>query len=227
MKILNGKGNIEDIQVYVGNKITGEIIFTPPPSNEVPILMEEFLAWLNSEKSSKLHPVIIAGISHYEFVRIHPFVDGNGRCARALATLILYIHEFDIKRFFTLDDYYDSDRIAYYSALKSVNQKTLDLTQWLEYFLEGVRVSILRVKERVLQLSLERQKQRDKGQIALTERQMKIVEFIQRNGQISSGDIQKTFKISRQAAYKEIKKLIEQDIIERRGSGKAIYYVLK
>jgi len=106
LKILNGKGNIEDIQVYVGNKITGEIIFTPPPSNEVPILMEEFLTWLNSEKSSKLHPVIIAGISHYEFVRIHPFVDGNGRCARALATLILYIHEFDIKRFFTLDDYY-------------------------------------------------------------------------------------------------------------------------
>ena len=140
MIILNGKGNIEDIQVYVGNKITGEIIFTPPPSNEVPILMEEFLAWLNSKKSSKLHPVIIAGISHYEFVRIHPFVDGNGRCARALATLILYIHDFDIKRFFTLDGYYDSDRIAYYSALKSVNQKTLDLTQWLEYFLEGVRV---------------------------------------------------------------------------------------
>jgi len=101
------------------------------------------------------------------------------------------------------------------------------LTQWLEYFLEGVRVSILRVKEKVLQLSLERQKQREKGQIALTERQMKIVEFIQRNGQISSGDIQKTFKLSRQAAYKEIKKLIELDIIERRGSGKAIYYVLK
>ena len=222
-----GEGKYREIQVYVGNKITGEIIFTPPPSKEVPILMEEFLMWLNSEESPKLHPVIIAGISHYEFVRIHPFVDGNGRCARALATLILYIHEFDIKRFFTLDDYYDSDRIAYYSALKSVNQKTLDLTQWLEYFLEGVRVSILRVKEKVLQLSLERQKQREKGQIALTERQMKIIELIQKNGQISSGDIQKTFKISRQAAYKEIKKLIEQDIIERRGSGKAIYYVLK
>ena len=221
------EGKYREVQVYVGNKITGEIIFTPPSPKEVPILMEEFLMWLNSEESPKLHPVIIAGISHYEFVRIHPFVDGNGRCARALATLILYIHEFDIKRFFALDDYYDSDRIAYYSALKSVNQKTLDLTQWPEYFLEGVRVSILRVKEKVLQLSLERQKQREKGQIALTERQMKIIELIQKNGQISSGDIQKTFKISRQAAYKEIKKLIELDIIERRGSGKAIYYVLK
>jgi len=136
-----GEGKYREIQVYVGNKITGEIIFTPPSPKEVPILMKEFLAWLNSEKSSKLHPVIMAGISHYEFVRIHPFVDGNG------------------------------------------------INQWLEYFTEGVRVSILRVKEKVLQLSLERQKQREKGQIALTERQMKIVEFIQRNGQISSGDI--------------------------------------
>ncbi len=77
--------------MYVGNKITGEIIFTSPPSpKEVSILMEEFLTWLNSEKSSKLHPVIIAGISYYEFVRIHPFVDGNGRCARALATLLYF-----------------------------------------------------------------------------------------------------------------------------------------
>jgi len=221
------EGKYRRIQVYVGNKITGEIIFTPPPSKEVPILMKEFLEWLNSKESSKLHPVLVAGISHYEFVRIHPFVDGNGRCARALATLILYIREFDIKRFFTLDDYYDSDRIAYYSALKSVNQKTFDLTQWLEYFTEGVRVSILRVEEKVLQLSLERQKQREKGQIALTERQMKIIEFIQRNGRITSGDIQKTFNISRQAVHKEIKKLLELEIIEQKGSGRRIFYVLK
>ena len=100
------------------------------------------------------------------------------------------------------------------------------MTQWLEYFTEGVGVSILRVKKRFYNSPLKG-KNRERGQIALTERQMKIVEFIQRNGQISSGDIQKTFKISRQAAYKEIKKLIELDIIERRGSGKAIYYVPK
>jgi len=154
-------------------------------------------------------------------------VNGKGRTAKVLATLILCIREFDIKRFFALDDYYDSDRRAYYSALKSVNQKTLDLTQWLEYFTEGVKVSILRVRERVLQLSIEKRKQKKRGQIALTERQMKIIEFIQRNGKITSGDIQRTFGISRQAAHKEIKKLIELEIIEQKGSGKVVYYVLK
>lgn len=120
--------------------------------------MKEFVSWLNSNDFFELHPVLIAGISHYEFVRIHPFVDGNGRTARALATLILYLREFDIKRFFALDDYYDSDRTAYYTALKSVNQKTLDLTNWLEYFTDGVLISISRVKEKVLRLSIERKK---------------------------------------------------------------------
>lgn len=56
---------------------------------------------------------------------------------------------------------------------------------------------------------------------------MKILEYIQRNGRITSGEIQKMFKISRQAAYKEIKKLISIDVIEAKGSGKAIYYIIK
>jgi len=221
------EGKYRKIQVYVGNRITGEIIFMPPPPEEVPSLMKNFIKWLNSEEALKLHPVLVAGISHYELVRIHPFVDGNGRTARALATLILYIKGFDIKRFFSLDDYYDSDRGAYYSALKSVKQNTLDLTQWLEYFTEGVKISILRVKEKVLQLSIEGKKRKEKGQIALTERQMKIIEFIQKNGRIASSDIQKMFKISRQAAHKEIKKLLELEIIESKGSGKNVFYVFK
>jgi Fic family protein len=221
------EGTYRKIQVYVANRITGEIIFTPPPPDKVSQLVKKFLNWLNSENSFQLHPVLVAGISHYELVRIHPFVDGNGRTARALATLILYIREFDIKRFFALDDYYDSDRRAYYSALKSVDQETLDLTHWLEYFTEGVKVCISRVKEKVLQLSLEGKRRREKGQIALTERQMKIIEFIHRNGRITSGDIQKMFNISRPAAYKIIKKLRELEVIEQKGAGKEIYYVLK
>ena len=83
--------------------------------------MKKFVKWLNSKDASKLNPVLAAGISHYEFVRIHPFIDGNGRSARALASLILYLRGFDTKRFFALDDYYDSDRQSYYKALQSVD----------------------------------------------------------------------------------------------------------
>lgn len=220
------EGKYRRIQVYVGSRITGEVIFMPPHPEEVPALMKNFIVWLNSEEALKLHPVLVAGISHYELVRIHPFVDGNGRTARALATLILYIREFDIKRFFVLDDYYDSDRNAYYNALKSVDQNTLDLTRWLEYFTEGVKISILGVKEKVLQLSIEKGRQKKKGQIALTERQMKIIEFIQRDGKITAGDVADMFKITRQAALKELSKLAELEVIVLKGKGRGAHYVL-
>ena len=67
------------------------------------------MQWLNSDKARGLDPVIMAGIAHYEFVRIHPFVDGNGRTARVVAALILRLRGFDTKRFFCLDDYYDME----------------------------------------------------------------------------------------------------------------------
>lgn len=85
-----------------------------------------------SSQAQELYPVILGGISHYEFVRIHPFVDGNGRTARALSTLILYFKGFDTKRFFALDDYYNEERGRYYGALQTVDPKTLDTTKWLE-----------------------------------------------------------------------------------------------
>ncbi len=221
------EGRYRELQVYVGSRITGKVVFMPPPPEDVPALMGEFIDWVDSNEAHGLDPVIVAGISHYEFVRIHPFVDGNGRTARALAALILHLREFDIKKFFALDDYYDSDRKAYYRALDSVDQRTLDLTQWLEYFTDGVLLSISKVKEKVLQLSLEKHKKETKGQVALTEKQAKIIEHIISNGRITSGEIQKAFKISRPAAYKEIKKLIELNLIEPKGTGKMIYYVIK
>lgn len=221
------EGRYRELQVYVGNRITGKVIFMPPPLEEVPELMREFIEWINSNDSYNLDPVIVAGLSHYEFVRIHPFVDGNGRTARALATLILNKREFDIKKFFALDDYYDSDRTAYYKALNSVDPETLDLTQWIEYFTDGVLLSISKIKEKVLQLSIEKHKKGARGQVALTEKQTKIIEQIISNGRITSGQIQKMLKISRQAAHKEFIKLIELDLIEQKGAGKAIYYVIK
>ncbi|MBI3377683.1 MAG: Fic family protein [Nitrospirae bacterium] len=212
--------------VIVGNRLTGEVFFRPPSNEDVPKLMKALIMWLNFSEAQVLDPVIEAGISHYEFVRIHPFIDGNGRTARVLATLILYLRGFDAKQFFCLDDYYDSDRPSYYRALQSVNQKTLDLTAWLEYFVEGVKVSIAAVKESVVRLSSERLRKAKKGQIALTERQMKIVERIIRDKKITIGDVAKEFEISRQAALKEMNKLVGLKVVSLRGKGRGAYYEL-
>lgn len=192
----------------------------PPKTEKVLQLTKALLGWINQE--IELSPVLIAGLAHYELVRIHPFVDGNGRTARALATLILYIRDFDIKRFFTLDDYYDSDRKAYYAALKSVDENNLDTTQWIEYFTDGVLISINEVKKKILSLSVKK----TGPQITLTEKQMKIVEFINQNGRITNRDLRSMFKISDESARKEINKLVDLGIIKSEGKGRGLYYVL-
>jgi Fic family protein len=212
--------------VVVANRITGEVFFRPPSNEDVPGLVRALVEWVNSIDVGTIDPIIEAGIAHYEFVRIHPFVDGNGRTARVLATLILYLRGFDTKQFFCLDDYYDSDRPAYYRALQSVDQITLDLTNWLEYFVEGVNVSTAAVKERIIRLSSERLRKTKRGQIALTERQMRIVEKINQNEKITIGDVSKEFKISRQAALKEMNKLVSLKIIELKGKGRGACYIL-
>ncbi len=219
-------GKYRNRYVVIGNRFTGEISFRPPANEEVPPLMNALVGWINSQKAEELDPVVEAGIAHYEFVRIHPFIDGNGRTARVLATLILYIRGFDAKQFFCLDDYYDSDRQAYYSILKEIDQETLDLTAWLEYFTKGVRLSIDAVKERVARLSSERLRKTKRGQIALTERQMRIIEFINQHGRIKNRDVREMFKISDRAALNEIKKLVNLKVLGSEGKGRNLSYII-
>lgn len=214
-------------QVVIGNRITGAITFRPPDTNAVPRLMKAFVLWLNSKGAWGTNPVLAAGISHYEFVRIHPFIDGNGRTARAIASLILYVRGFDTKRFFALDDYYDSDRLSYYRALQSVDSKTLDMTDWLEYFTYGVSLQIDKVREKVLSLSGDMRRKQVKGQVALTDRQMAIVERIHNYGHITNKIVREMFKLSDEGALKEIKKLLSHGVIKLEGSGRNVRYILE
>ena len=111
----------------VKNAQTGQITYTPPPAAEVPYLMEDLINWINSAEGKEIHPIIKAGIVHYELARIHPFVDGNGRVARAVATLVMFLDGYDIRRFFSLEEYFDNDPMNYYLTLQSVsNQLVLD-----------------------------------------------------------------------------------------------------
>lgn len=216
------EGQYRTTPVYVVNK-QGEIVFTPPSANFVPGEMREFIEWID-EGSGELNPVIVAGIIHFEFVRIHPFVDGNGRTGRALAALLLYLREFDIDGFFTLDDYYDYDRPAYYNALNSVDVESQDLTEWLEYFLEGFLISISGIKDQILLFSPEGT---ERKRIKLSEKQMKIIEYIHLNGQINNFETQKLLNISRQGAYKNLRSLMDMDLVEKKGGSRSTYYVLK
>ncbi len=222
-------GAFRDRQVYVGKRMFDgtqfkEVVeYMPPSTKDVPRLTKDFLEWLNSEKIKDINPVILAGIVHYEIARIHPFIDGNGRTARLLASLILYKSGFDHRRFFVLDDYYDGNRPFYYAALKEVSKRKGDLTGWLEYFTGGVLHSVERVKSIIEKLGFT-QKLEEAEQIELTEKQIKILETIREKSRITNKDLREMFKISRQAILKEISKLIDAGLIQLVGKGRGAYY---
>jgi len=219
-----GKYRYGNKYVIVGNKHTGEITFKPPPTKEVPALMNNLIKWLNQDHKN-INPVIQAGVIHYEFVRIHPFIDGNGRTSRALATLILIRRGFDTKRFFALDDFYNSNRPRYYKILKKIDPETLDLTEWLDYFCEGVAVSIKAVKDKIMLLTGGKS---GKGkQLVIDDRQIKIVEYIKKQGKTTNKEIQDLLNTSNKTAYNLLINLLDAGVIKKVGQGRATIYVLE
>ena len=82
------------------------------------------------------------------------------------------------------------------------------------------------MREEILRLSSKKLRRESKAQIALTDRQIKIIDYIQKNGRITAGDIAKMYNISRQAALKELSKLVEHEIIKLKGSGRGAHYIL-
>ena len=217
------EGKFRDTRVFIGNLHTQEINYMPPDAYKVPGLVDDLLDWLNNS-ADEMYPVIIAGILHYELVRIHPFVDGNGRTSRLMATLILSVHKFNINDYFTLDEYYNQDRQAYVDALHSAD-KNHDLTNWLEYFCGGVLYSINKVKSEVLKLAEITSKY--DNTIQLTPNEISVLTLLEEKGHIQNKDIQEMLNITPQASYKIIKKLKDKELIESRGNGRNTKYLLK
>lgn len=213
-------------QVIIRNSATGEITFKPPTSLEVPFLMKEFTYWLNGDSSKQIHTVLKAGIVHHEFVRIHPFIDGNGRVGRALATLVMLLGGYDIRRFFSLEEYFDRDAIAYYEHLQKATAG--DLTSWLEYFSFGAAVEFTRIKEKIQKLSKD-VKMKDKmggQQIFLTERQVKLIEYIQEVGYLQNKAFKTIFPdISEDSVLRDVQDLVKKNLIKKIGSTKSARYV--
>lgn len=223
-------GEYRKTQVVVKNAETGEITFRPPPAVEVPFLLGDFVDWVNKMTSDELHPTLKAGIVHYELVRIHPFLDGNGRVARAVATLVLFSEGYDIKKFFSLEEYYDREPIHYYEALQSVGKESGNLTNWLVYFTEGLAIELTRIKEKVKALSTDLKIKKSLGgqQLSLTERQIKIVEFIQEQGFLQNKAFFELFPmVSEDTVLRELKDLLKKGIVKKEGSTKGARYSLR
>lgn len=226
-------GVLRKTQVVVKNEDTGEIVFSPPSYIEVPFILEDFFEWLNSREAQEIHPVIRAGIVHYVLVSIHPFVEGNGRTVRAFSNLIMMKEGYDIRRFFALEEHFDADPLAYYESLAKVDRQSKslvdrDLTYWLEYFTSVVAIELTKIKEKVRKISIDTKLRGKIGeQVALSERQMKLVEYISESGQAVMQDLRSVLPmVSEDTILRDLGYLIEKGIIKKEGKTKAARYII-
>lgn len=217
-------------QVVIKSSITGEVAFRPPVAMSVPFQVADLVSFINSKSDYDIHPVLKSGIVHYELVRIHPFIDGNGRVARALSTLILFQEGYDIRRFFSLEEYFDSDAARYYESLQSVERNGGDLTGWLEYFTEGLAIELSKIKEKVASVSVDvKLKEKLGGKpFMMNDRQLKIVEYIQKMGYLQNQSFKSLFPmLSEDSVLLDLQALVKAGIIKKQGVTKGAKYVMK
>ena len=216
------KGQIRNVPIVVGRKNIDKQIFikhNPPFHTRVKIenAIKELLKWL---LTSEEPAILTAGIFHHEFVYLHPFEDGNGRMCRLLTALILLKKNYQINKYFVLDDYYDIDRGLYSDSLHSADlgNKTL----WLEYFTEGVKYSLqsalARVQEGLRKLAFD---------IRPSPREQQVLELINQYKEITSKDLADEFHITRQQAHNLLKSLSEKGFLDKKGATKRSFYILK
>ena len=218
--------------IYVVRRRLGlpqEIMYTGPEAKQVPKLMSDFIAWLKDSEAQEINPVIVAAIAHLEIAAIHPFNDGNGRTARALATLILYERGYDFRRLFALENYYNANRPVYYKAInagKTYAERRTDITSWLEYFVKGFKQEIDEVKNKILPLSSRNVGRKIKSQIYLTPEQLKIIDFLDQVGRINTKDVEDILSMPKRTAQLQLQKLKKIKMIKAVGKGKSTYYIV-
>lgn len=216
-------GEYRKIQNYVVNSQTKEIIYTPPPVYEVSQMMQTLVQWINEETT--IHPVLMSGIAQFQLVHIHPFLDGNGRTARLLSTLCLYRSGYDFKKLFTISEYYDRNRVNYYQAIQSVRKNDMDMTSWLEYFLQGLSTQLQEVKtlgKQVIEQALFAK------QHHLSARQNIVMEYITKHGSLAIQEFEEICPgVTRRTLQRELRELVKKEIIEVTGATSRLVYKLR
>ncbi|MEK7212216.1 MAG: Fic family protein, partial [Patescibacteria group bacterium] len=205
-----------------------EIVYTGPDAAKVPALMKDLAEWIKQSMGKEIHPIIAVGIVHQEIAAIHPFNDGNGRTARALATLILYERGYDFRRLFALEDYYNQDRPAYYAAInigKNYGERRTDFTPWLEYFVKGFKQEIGDIKKKIASLSLRKVDEKMQSKVYLDKDQMQILDFLDQVGKITVKDAVDILRCPKRTAQSYLQKLKKLGMIKQVGKGPASGYL--
>lgn len=221
-------GEIRISQNWIGGSSLKDAFFIPPKPDMVPELLSDMEKFLHNE-NLQVPEIIKAGIAHYQFETIHPFLDGNGRTGRLL--IILYLISVGLlnKPVLYISDFFERNRISYYDSLTMV-KKTNNMTQWLKFFLNGIietSKSSIKTFDKIIKLKEKCENKLSKiGKKAANGK--RLLELLYSKPKINSKTVSDELKISVVSANRLIKAFVEIGILEEKtGFNRNRYYVFE
>lgn len=214
------------MQVISGYERKEKIHYEAPPASILEKEMNEFLNYINTD--NEYDSLIKAGIVHLWFVILHPFDDGNGRIARALTDMILARSDDSKFRFYSMSSQIQKNRKSYYEILEKTQKGSMDITNWLLWFLENLLIAIQssgEITDKVLQKAEFWQKN---SNLVFNERQIKVLNRFMDNfeGNLTTTKWAKMCSCSQDTANLDINDLIGKKILKKTGKGRATHYLL-
>ncbi|MDF5921382.1 Fic family protein [Pseudomonas aeruginosa] len=207
-------------------------IFRSPSRAGLEAQLADFLAWFESSRSdASLDPFLRAGIAHFWFVTLHPFDDGNGRLTRAITDLALAQGEQQAIRFYAMSASILDDRAGYYRILEASQKGGLDITKWLQWFLETLLKSLEQALARIDRVLVKARFWQAHRSQTLSAEQIKVLNRLLDGGErgfedgISAAQYQAVAKVSKATATRHLSDLLEKGCIERLpGGGRSTRY---
>jgi Fic family protein len=210
--------------VFVNDPRQRTTIYWPPDAKDVPALVKDLTLFV-ADNTTRVDPLILAGLFHRQMVVIHPFMDGNGRATRLLTKILLANMGLNTFNLFSFENYYNQNVTRYFQMVGVRGNyyeiaETIDHSQWLEYFTGGIIDELLRV-EKILPTPGEG----PGNELRSYHRQ--ILDFIKEKGYITDRDYAGITDRAKPTRRLDFNKLIEMGWIQREGMGKNTYYKLK
>ncbi|HZV75380.1 MAG TPA: Fic family protein [Conexibacter sp.] len=218
------EGEWRDGIALVVDRLAGRVMHAAPPADEVEPRMRSMFEWLARKRDEGESPFVLAGVMHYGITDVHPFADGNGRAARLFQSALLIEASVLPGRMFSFERYYAEDRPAYYEALRSVRRNTLNMEEWLGYFLTGLAEEYERVSERVVDLGSLLPG--GSAPLRLTTGQQRALAALRAQGRREFGrrDYEDAAAVGRSAAGNDLRTLVQHGVLVLRGGGPGSRY---
>ena len=230
LKVLVGQWRDDStgpMQVVSGAMGREKVHYQAPAAKLLKREMTAFLKWVNAKDS--LDPLLKAGLGHFWFVTLHPFEDGNGRMARAVADMLLARADGSPQRFYSMSAQIRNERKKYYDILERSQRGTLDVTEWLAWFLACLQRSLVASEETLASVLGKHRFWQTHARTVLNPRQVNVLGKMLDGfeGNLTSGKYAKLTKTSQDTAARDLTDLVAKKVLKKgKAGGRSTHFVM-